>query len=216
MLIFDMDENAQKKQIKLLPEKASSQQGKPKVEKDFFQDMHSKKNEPSGSFFKYHLSQKEYPAFLLFFILILVSAVLLGFWYLNENSRPFEMSLRSSVTPKPSENPDNESSPSAQMPEKEDKSQIKIKVLNGSGISGLASKTAQVITKLGFSQVSSGNAETDDNEDTLLEYGQKISKQTVKEISLELAKSFKSVKPKQSKDLEDNSITIITGQIQSK
>jgi hypothetical protein len=90
-----------------------------------------------------------------------------------------------------------------------DKKELDIKVLNGTGISGLAAKVKTSLEKLGYTNIETSNADSKDYEVTEVRFSSKVSQEVRDEIIRELEKSFESVKA--VGDSKSSDIEIITG-----
>lgn len=92
-----------------------------------------------------------------------------------------------------------------------DKSTIKIQILNGSGISGQARVTSNALTPLGYSDITTGNADESTASATIIIYKKTVPKTIVDEISDALKKIFSTVNTEETIQ-SDFDISIITGQ----
>lgn len=90
------------------------------------------------------------------------------------------------------------------------KSQLVIKVLNGTGQSGLAASISAQLKKSGFTKISTGNTQTTKN--TTITYQPNISTKIVSEIEAILAKRFSNVQSSESSSSAEFDIEIVTGE----
>ena len=100
-------------------------------------------------------------------------------------------------------------SPSPASSSAQEKKDIKVEVLNGTGISGQAAQVKTLLEGLGYTNITLGNSQTI-TQDTLLETTASFSGTLKDEITNSLKKDFSSVK---LKDLQDQSfdVLIVTG-----
>ncbi len=95
-------------------------------------------------------------------------------------------------------------------PEPINRETISIEVLNGTGISGEAKLLSDKLKALGYSDITSGNAETSDNTDTTVTFSKTLSQSVQDEIKKELDSFYKTVNVKTS-STQKSDIVIITG-----
>lgn len=89
------------------------------------------------------------------------------------------------------------------------KKDLKIQVLNGSGIAGQAGKVKELLEGLGFEEVETGNAENSGTQVSVAAFSQKVSLTIQNEVITELNKIFAKVST-QSGDLDPNLDILIT------
>lgn len=125
----------------------------------------------------------------VFWIMIPVAfivGVLAGgvFYYLNSVNKtsptPTSTPSQATTTPTPS------ASPSAQV----DLTKYQIKVLNGSGIAGEASKAQTILTNAGFKISVTGNAATYDYTDTIIQAGANVESAFISQVKITLSKTY--------------------------
>lgn len=92
------------------------------------------------------------------------------------------------TTPLAEASPTSPSTSSAFM-----KSDIKIQVLNGSGVAGLAGKVKDSLTTLGFTNIETGNAEGTSSATTVAVFIEKIPQAFKDDIVTELGKTFTTI-----------------------
>lgn len=122
---------------------------------------------------------------------------------IEESPTPDTSSLTNIATPSPTQTPEESSEPV-------DKAQIKIQVLNGTGIAGEAGILSDALEELGYTEVTTGNASDDSATDTLVTFGSGVGNATVSEITKELNGMYTSVKTNTG-DTGDYDIQITTG-----
>lgn len=91
-----------------------------------------------------------------------------------------------------------------------DRSDVNIRVLNGSGISGAAGDLKEVLEGLGYSEVTTGNASDQDYTDTEVTFSSDINQAVKTEIVDELEGIYQDVNVK-SGDAGEYDVEIITG-----
>lgn len=92
-----------------------------------------------------------------------------------------------------------------------DKKQIKIKVLNGTGVAGDAGLLSDVLKKLGYNTISTGNADNQSSAaNTEVIFGSSVGNDVVSEITAKLKEIYTNVTTKSS-SLSDVDIQITTG-----
>jgi len=103
---------------------------------------------------------------LAFFLLAIVTTVVIGGVIVYKNAIVGRTSSSQSfqATPEPTRTP--EATPTPTPATEIDRTQVKIQVLNGSGIKGLASKVVAALEKAGYQDVKSGNADNFDHTKT--------------------------------------------------
>lgn len=143
---------------------------------------------------------------IIFFILLLLAALGVGAWYvLSEPQVEIdEVTSELSVSPTPSPSPSPTSAPIQ-------REEIKINVLNGTGISGEAGLLQDELEDLGYSDIEVGNADETDYEATQVTFSDKLSEEAVEEILEKLKEMYSEVEDDVSISIEDYDIQIITG-----
>lgn len=86
-----------------------------------------------------------------------------------------------------------------------------IKVLNGSGIPGVASTGKDLLTKAGFSVSSTGNADNYKYTDTIIQAGADVPKAYLTKLSQSLAKSYKVAEVESPSGIAKDAVTVIIG-----
>ena len=117
-------------------------------------------------------------------VAIIVGALAGGvFYFLNSVNKN---APSSTPTPIESSLPTPSSSPSAAV----DLSKYQIKVLNGSGIAGEAGRVQDILTSAEFKVSGTGNAETYDFTDTILQVRDKVEPAFITELTKTLSKTY--------------------------
>jgi flagellar basal body-associated protein FliL len=178
-----------------------------------------KKEEPKKSSFLDELKEKEKKGSSREYhwsILVIVGVVIIGATagYLSVMfgliPNPFpqkpEQVVEQVSTPVPS--PTEEASPSASI----NKEDVKVQVLNGTGVPGQAALVKLQLSKVGYKNFTLDNLEREDTSETKMEYSSQVSKELRTEISDELKKIFKTVKSdSQASDSAEFDVIITTG-----
>lgn len=99
-------------------------------------------------------------------------------------------------------------------PEITNKQDVTIIVKNGTGIAGQAGKAKDSLTALGFTHITTENADTKTAEDTVVTYNKNMGSSIKEEIKKALEKIFMSVVEKQTEG-DSPTIEIITGKYTS-
>lgn len=120
---------------------------------------------------------------------------------LEESPTP-DTSLTNFATPEPTPSPS--STPAA------DKTTIKIKVLNGTGIAGEAGLLSDALKDLGYTNVTTGNASDQNATDTLVSYSSSIDQGVITEITAKLKGMYTTVTTDNTNS-GDSDIEITTG-----
>ena len=128
---------------------------------------------------------------------------------------PFNKKPLPTLAPSPQESTsatvdleDQEATEQAELSSKQD---ITIRILNGSGVSGQASQVQALLEKLGYSQIETGNADSQNLTATKIVYKQNVADSLISEIKTELGKTLAEVETEEtSADIGFN-IVITTG-----
>lgn len=107
-------------------------------------------------------------------------------------------------TTTPSPEPTPSASPMA-------KSEIKIEVLNGTGVPGEASFLQKELEKLGFEDIEAGNADEQDAKETVATYSREISPEVADEITARLEELYEKVRTRRATVSGGFDISITTG-----
>ncbi|MBI2011933.1 LytR C-terminal domain-containing protein [Candidatus Daviesbacteria bacterium] len=172
--------------------------------KEIVIDLNSQFNLDKTSIFN-----KEFSSVLLAPILIAVVLLIYGAYYYFEgkpfsNSQPTNQTTDSAPSPSINISLPNASSSAVR------KEEIKIKILNGSGVAGQAGRVRNSLLKLGFKNIEIGNDPNADGEKTVVEYISQVNSDILDEILSELKRSFKNISTEKSK-IDDFDVVIITG-----
>ncbi len=93
------------------------------------------------------------------------------------------------------------------------KEDIKIQVLNGSGIDGQAGKLKDQLGVLGFTNVETGNVEGPTSNAAIVIFSENVAQEFQDEILIELKKTFMSVDAQQLPEAEGFDVVITTGDV---
>jgi hypothetical protein len=114
--------------------------------------------------------------------------------------------------PKPTPTPTQTPTPSpTPTPSLLNKSDIKVQVLNGTGIAGQAGLVKTQLTSLGYSSITTGNASSQSNTTTLVVFDNRVSKSDQTDIITSLQKLFSKVTPSSTTTSASSDIVITTG-----
>lgn len=141
--------------------------------------------------------------------------ILLGGWFILGNSSGDE-----SPTPTPSDGltdfPTPASTPTpaptaSSTPAPVDKSEIKVEVLNGTGVPGEAGFLQDELEKLGFEDITAGNADEQEATETIATYSRELSAAVADEITARLEELYEKVRTRRATVSGDFDLTITTG-----
>lgn len=93
------------------------------------------------------------------------------------------------------------------------KGNIKIQILNGSGVVGQASKIKDELTSLGFTNIQTGNAEGPIANTTIVVFSKEVSKADQNAIVIELKKTFNNIDTQQIPSSNAYDVSITTGEV---
>lgn len=93
------------------------------------------------------------------------------------------------------------------------KEDVKIQVLNGSGVDGQAGKLKDQLGVLGFTNVEIGNVEGPTSNATIVIFSENVAQEFQDEILIELKKTFTSVDTQQLPEAEGFDVVITTGDV---
>lgn len=189
--LFDEEkerEDEEKKSEESLEEKLDS----PEETKTETEEQEEQPASTFGSFTKQN-EPKEKKGSLGFFIMVVIIAFLIGlggmvgFTYFQDADlmqKVTELTASPTPTPKPTSAP----TPTTKSVDKED---YTIKVMNGSGISGLAAESKSELEAAGFTVASIGNADNSDYTSTIIAAKKSVDEAYLTELTKELEKSYK-------------------------
>lgn len=157
------------------------------------------------------------------FVFLSFGTLLISVWYSLKvkssinNSKDQQAKYEQVVTePNPSQNNSSTPTPTpALVIQQEEKSDIKIIVLNATGVPGLAGNTSDNLEDLGYTNIEVGNNENQ-QQSTSLFYKEGTKKEYLDEIYTYLVSTFDRVDLKASKNIlgfEDYDLVIITGNL---
>ncbi|OGM08380.1 hypothetical protein A2Z67_01500 [Candidatus Woesebacteria bacterium RBG_13_36_22] len=143
---------------------------------------------------------------LIFIILAILALGLVGVWLI------FGRGSQEEVIEEPSPTVFNRSiSPTPTiMPVQIDKKDMKIQILNGSGIPGAAGNLKEKIENLGYSDITVGNASAQNYTSTEVTFSSELVQEVKDEITGELEKVYEEVNI-ETGSIEGSDIKIITG-----
>lgn len=160
---------------------------------------------PTSLFFRH------FSPFYFILIMLVIGGALGALAYFRLTFVPKNTAVESNTLKKVETNIEKkEGSPSAEVEEK-DKSDIKIEVLNGTGLPGEAAKARDLLISLGYSDITTGNSDTLDNTKTLLRYSSNVPQELAKGILKELKNNYQEEVIDLEEDLGDFDIQITTG-----
>lgn len=114
------------------------------------------------------------------------------------------------ATPSSEETVAPTSTPAASPAASVDKEKLKVQVQNGTGITGEAAYLQNILKELGFTNVTVGNATSQDNEDTQVSFSSTVPASVVTEVTNKLNATYKTV-TKVSTTGTAYDIVVITG-----
>lgn len=105
-----------------------------------------------------------------------------------------------------------EASPTA-TPAPVDKSEVKVEILNGTGVPGEASFLQKELEKLGFTSenITAGNADEQDATETTATYSRDLAQATADEITQRLEEVYTAVRTRRATTSGDFDVSITTG-----
>ena len=128
---------------------------------------------------------------------------------------PFNKNPLPTLAPSPRESipaiVDLENQEATGQAELSSKQDLTIQVLNGSGISGQASQVQALLQSLDYSQIETGNADSQDLTSTKIVYKQNVADSLISEIKTELEKTLANVETEEASDDIGFDIVITTG-----
>lgn len=139
-------------------------------------------------------------------ILVILAISVLGIVLLLSPQNPLK---KAPTTLTPTVMTDRASSPTPV--EKIKMEDIKIQVLNGSGVAGQASSTKDSLTEAGFASIEIGNVTADPSKDTTVVFTERVSKDYQKKITTLLEQIFTNVIAYQTASQSAFDVTITTG-----
>lgn len=159
------------------------------------------------------INSKQYPPVVFFIVMVFLTVCLLGLFFIYATPqrllfKPLEKTNETSSIVQPAFTPSPTSNLKTSSIKKEE---IKIKVLNGSGVKGQAAKMKDLLEKLGFKDIEIGSAD-DPQEVTEGNFGSEIPNDIKKEIRESLEKIYQKVDEKDNENSDFN-ILIVTGKL---
>ncbi len=147
-------------------------------------------------------------------LIIVLAAIFLGgggvgAWYLlQEPDATEEATDNAELTTPEFQEPTEKPTPTIKSVNKEE---VKIQVLNGTGVPGEAGLLKGKLEGLGYIEIVAENAQEQDYSKTQATFSKSLSKDVVDEVTEELEDVYKEVTTKTSSTLEEFDIEIITG-----
>ena len=124
---------------------------------------------------------------IIFILLAILALVAVGVWLIFGRSGDEETEI--SATPTVSE----ETPSPTQTPVEIDRDEVKIQILNGSGISGAAGDLRSEMEDLGYSDIAVGNASSQDYETTEVTFSTGLDQEVRDEITDKLSEIYEDV-----------------------
>lgn len=90
--------------------------------------------------------------------------------------------------------------------------ELKVQIINGTGVAGQAAKTKELLGKLGFTDFDLGNSEGSKSAQTVVLFSSKVSSKTQSEVISELQKTFAKVSTPSSQINSSYDLQITTGE----
>lgn len=149
--------------------------------------------------------QKSKKGLVLLIVAIVIILAILGFFIFKGSQSP-----SATPTPLPTIEETQETPAPTGTPEVLDKSKIKIEVQNGTGIAGEAAYLQDQLKALGYSNITVGNASSQDETSTTVTFSKTTSRTVVDEITRKLQDLYKNVEIKTSGSLSTD-VLIVTG-----
>lgn len=139
--------------------------------------------------------------------------VIIGGWFILGNNSG---GTTASPTPQglstfPSPTTETPSPSPTATPTAPPKKEVRIEVLNGTGVAGEAGFLQDALKELGFVEIESGNAEEQDQEETVVTYSRELSPAIADEITAKLEELYTSVRIRRATISGDFDVSIITG-----
>lgn len=116
--------------------------------------------------------------------IVVIVAVLVGggfYYYQTRQTKPTAEETSISPTEAPTATP---------TPEEVDKAEFEIKILNGSGIVGEAGRAQKLLEDASFKVASTGNADSYDYEETVIQAGAEVSDAWIEALTKELENDY--------------------------
>lgn len=144
----------------------------------------------------------------IFIILGILAAIGIGIFLISSGSS----SPDAEASPSPKSDLYDFASPEpTESPEPADRTEISIEVLNGTGIAGEASFLQGKLRTLGYEDIDTGNADSQDNETTTVTFSEDVADEIVEEITEELERIYEEVDASTSRSTTGADIKIETG-----
>lgn len=153
--------------------------------------------------------QKEFSSMYLVILGIILIAVVTLWGAISFGYMENPLSSKIITTPQPTANENSPSSLESTESANTTKD-LKIQILNGSGIEGQAGKLKIELEDLGYQNIETGNVEQRDNKITTIKFGKDISLEDKKALLKKLENTFAEVESEDQENLEFD-VVITTG-----
>jgi hypothetical protein len=144
---------------------------------------------------------------IFYILLIILLAIGAGAWYLFGRSK--QEIVSNNLSPTSGEGTVQEESPTP-AEETVDRGSIRIEILNGTGMAGVAGNLEEDLKKLGYSDFKTGNADNFSHEATEVAFSSSVPEVVQKEIKGELVSLYETVNEGSSVP-EDYDVSITVG-----
>ncbi len=145
---------------------------------------------------------------IIFIILLILGGA--GVFFFTKSANQVVPTPTPSFNVAPIENKGTTVPVATKSPEPVDKSEITIDIKNGTGIPGEAKLLSDKLKTLGYSDITAGNADKTDYEETVVTFSKDLSQTVQDEIKKELEGFYKEVSVKTS-STQNKDVVIITG-----
>jgi len=146
---------------------------------------------------------------ILFAIAVIILVAAGGWFYLSKTAKPDEKMTEEKAVTEPVKEAGSSTGEAATEEAKLDA--YEIKVLNGSGSAGEASKAQTALEAGGFKVSSTGNAETYDYTDTIVLAKESVEKSFIRELKTLLSKSYSVGKDATLAASDSSDVAVIVG-----
>lgn len=157
---------------------------------------------------------KKRTIFRLFILIVVIALLAGGAWYvLSSPEQNGESLIPGSGLNRPQNEVENTiPTPTATpAPVDVDRSEIRIELLNGTGIPGEAGLVQSELEELGYENIDVGNADDQDNEGTIVTFSSELPQSFMEEFIEDLEDIYTEVESNTTSTLEDYDIRIVAG-----
>lgn len=147
------------------------------------------------------------------FLLLLTGMILVSFRFGLLNFQAFrekKAEIKKETSDRDSTGESSQSAKEASSSAQVGKEELKVQILNGSGVAGQAKKLKDEFVKMGFENIEVGDSDETANEETIVIFSQKVTLGLEQELVPKLEEIFEKVNTKESTK-EEFDITITTG-----